>query len=385
MSDNPDAPRNNPGGFRPDPDGAAPRPGLSVDEALAHLQRRRRQATNGSGANGVTQGQGESRTNGRGGPVGREAEASDDAADEPRRGNGANLSHQEYDDGLPPPPDLDNVGGDYGAEDQLGTEQGEGEDGEGDGEAQPDSLFTVQVGGEQRQVPLSELVNGYMRAQDYTRKSSQAAAVQQQFAEAFQQFSAVRGQLEQRLARFTTEAAREFEQPIDWVKLAQSNPMEWAEKRARFDALKEAEAEQGRLANVRSQEEMARKQEMLRLGNDVLMRAIPEWRDPGKRTQLQAELKDFARSVGYSEQELAGEILDPRYIVVFHDAMKFRKMNSRRVVPPKQDAPRAPMARGGQPQASGPSRRQQAAVETFSGAPTVDNALALLKTRHKLN
>lgn len=377
MSDNPDAPRNNPGGFRPDPDGAAPRPGLSVDEALAHLQRRRRQVS-GNGAAPPT--------NARGGPAGRQAEAEPSDEGEPQRSgaNGNALAHQEYDDGLPAPPDLDNVGGDYGEDDQLGVEQDEGEDGEG-GEAQPDSLFTVQVGGEQRQVPLSELVNGYMRAQDYTKKSSQAAAVQQQFADAFKTFSEVRGQLEQRLARFTTEAGREFEQPIDWVKLAQTNPMEWAEKRARFDALKEAETEQQRLGQVRAQEDYARKQEMLRLGNDVLMRAIPEWRDPGKRTQLQAELKEFARSIGYSEQELAGEILDPRYVVVFNDAMKFRKMNSRRVVPPKQDAPRAPMGRGGQPQASGPSRRQQAAVDTFSGAPTVDNALALLKTRHKLN
>ena len=377
MSDNPDAPRN-PGGIRTDPDGAAPRPGLSVDEALAHLQRRRRQAS--------------ARTNGGGGPIGREGDApsgAEEAAaleDRPQRTNGStSLAHAEPDDGLPLPPDLDNLGGDYESDDQLGTDSGEGgeaADGEG---GQEERVFSVSVGGEQRQVPLSELLNGYMRAQDYTKKSSQAAAVQQQFAEAFREFSGVRTQLEQRLAQFTTEAAREFEQPIDWVKLAQTNPMEWAERRARFDALKEAEAERGRLAAVRSQEDYARKQEMLKLGNDVLMRAIPEWRDPARRTQMQAELKEFARSVGYTEQELNGEILDPRYIVVFADAMKFRKMNSRRVVPPKQDPPRVPMGRGGQPQATAPSRRQQAAVETFSSAPTVDNALALLKTRHKLN
>lgn len=356
----------NPGGIQPDPDGAPARQPFSVDDALAALQQRRRQATAR--------------------PTGRPPER--DETQDPPRGNGHALAHQEPNDGLPPPPDPGHDDAHYGDDaagvvDETGGEPDPRDDDDHGGD---ETYFTVQVGDQQRQVSLSELTNGYMRAADYTKKSSETAAQQKQFADAFKAFSDMRGELEARLARFVPEAAKEFAQPIDWVKLAQTNPMEWAEKRARYDALKEAETEQQRLAGLRQQEEFARKQEQLRIGNDYLMRAIPEWRDPAKKTQLQAELKDFARSVGYSDQELNGEILDPRYIVVFNDAMKYRRMQSRRVnVPPKQEPARQPLGRGGQPQAPGPSRRQQAVIDQFAGAPTVDNALALLKSRHKLN
>jgi|KBSSwiStaDraftv2_1062776.scaffolds.fasta_scaffold92445_3 hypothetical protein len=373
MSDDPKAPRN-PGGIRPDPDGPPARRAFSVDDALAALQAKRQQAT-------------EARGNGRGGPLGRAAEPEAESEPEPRQGNGngnGSLAHREYQDGIPPPADLAEIGGDY-------DDDGDGEAGAAeaadDGEAaEAEPSFSVTIGGEQRQVGLSELLNGYMRTQDYTRKSSETSAQQRQFADAYAQLSTMRGQLEQRLAQFTTAASREFEAPTDWVELARTNPMEWAEKRARYDQLQEAKAEEARLGQLRQQEDFARKQEMLRVGNDVLMQWIPEWRDPAKRTALQAELKEFARSVGYSDQELNSEILDPRYVVVFADAMKFRKMNSRRVqVPPAQDPPRRPLGRGGQAPATGATRAQQAAAAQFSAAPTVNNALAMLKTKHKLN
>ena len=74
MSDNPDNNPRNPGGIRSDPGGADTRQAFSVDDALAELQRRRRQ-----NAPATTT----ARTNARGGPIGREAE---DPPQDPRRG-----------------------------------------------------------------------------------------------------------------------------------------------------------------------------------------------------------------------------------------------------------------------------------------------------------
>src|SRR6185437_4370071 len=165
--------------------------------------------------------------------------------------------------------------------------------GERDGAAEPgggEPAYTVMVEGQPRAVPVSELIAGYMRSADYTKKTQSATDVQRQFAEAFQTFTQAREQLEQKLSRFTTDAAREFEQPVDWVKLAQTDPMAWAEKRAR-------------------------KQEMLQAGHRVLVAAIPGWKEPAQRTRLQTEMKEFAATVGYSPQELAADILDPRQLI----------------------------------------------------------------------
>ena len=343
---------SNPGGIRPDPDGGGSRERFTLDDALGELQQRRRRPPQQPQMPRVTQ---------------------PEHAPEPR----PDESHETEDrEELPMPfdaPEPHEAGGDEPGQ--------EGDDGEGGEQQQPgETHFTVTVEGQSRQVPLSELISGYMRNADYTRKSSQVSEVQQQFAQAYQGFDVARQRMEAALAQYVPAAEKEF-QNVDWVQLAQVNPMEWAEKRARFDQMNEAKAEQARLAQLREQESFARKQEMYRQGEEVLRRVIPAWREPTTRQQMQAQLKSFALELGFTEQEMNGEILDPRYIVALHDAMQYRRMNSRRVTP-QPPATQPVLERGGRPAPTQPTQRQRGAIETFNTRPTLDNAMELLRAKH---
>ena len=350
-----------PGGFRPDPGGAGrPEGAHSIDSALDELQRRRRRPASRRAAAASPE------------PAGAQPEPQA----EPAEHRGGEAEHRAEPE-LPSPFDGESREAEPGA-----FEDGEPA-GEGDGAAEPgggEPAYTVMVEGQPRAVPVSELIAGYMRSADYTKKTQSATDVQRQFAEAFQTFTHAREQLEQKLSRFTTDAAREFEQPVDWVKLAQSDPMAWAEKRARYDALKEAEGEQQRLVGLRQAEDSARKQEMLQAGHRVLVAAIPGWKEPAQRTRLQTEMKEFAATVGYSPQELAADILDPRQLIILHDAMQYRRMTSRRVQPSAPERQPTLDRRGATP-APQPTKREQEAERHFEQRPSVDNALAVLKAR----
>ena len=63
-----------------------------------------------------------------------------------------------------------------------------------------EELFTVKVDGQDREVTLEELRNGYSRQSDYTRKTQQLAGERQQMAQLQQQcqqeMSAAHGQLQ---------------------------------------------------------------------------------------------------------------------------------------------------------------------------------------------
>jgi hypothetical protein len=349
MSDSND----NPGGIRPDPEGGGARDRFSLDDALGELQQRRRRPPREQMPR-VTQ-------------TPRE-QAPPEPRDEPQH---ETAEHDE----LPMPFDAPEP------HEARGDDAGQGDDEDGGGEQQSgESHFTVTIEGQTRQVPLSELISGYMRNADYTRKSSQVSEVQQQFAQAYQGFDVARQRMETALAQYVPAAEKEF-QNVDWAQLAQVNPMEWVEKRARFDALNEAKAEQARLAQLREQETFARKQEMYRQGEEVLRRVIPAWREPTTRQQMQAQLKSFALELGFTEQEMNGEILDPRYIVALHDAMQYRRMNSRRVTP-QPPANQPVLDRGSRPAPAQPTQRQRGAIETFNSTPSLDNAMELLRAKH---
>ena len=106
---------------------------------------------------------------------------------------------------------------------------------EGDEEAeeapQLGQTFRVKVDGEEVEVPLDELLKGYSRTADYTRKTQAIAEARKQ-AEAE---AAMAREERQRYAQ-TLEALdatlRQLQPPeIDWDRLYQENPVEWVRQR----------------------------------------------------------------------------------------------------------------------------------------------------------
>ncbi|HEV8502923.1 MAG TPA: hypothetical protein VGR63_15215 [Casimicrobiaceae bacterium] len=320
-----------PPSFRPaDP---APRePGLTMDSGLDKLKRAR---------------------------AAMAADPSAPAADPPER-------HQADDGGT----NQRSAGSGDGAGDHFGF-------GEGEGEGGGDETFELTIDGRPQRLSRAELIQGYLRQDDYSRKTQQTAEQHRKAQETYQQFEGATRALQAKLAQYVTEAGREFAEPVDWVALARQDPLGYQEKRARFEALRDAEAEQARLGQLRQAQEAQRAEAMYRSGMEVLTRAVPGWRDPATRTKLQEDIRSYAKQVGYTDEELAVPVLDPRQLIVLHDAMNYRRLAGRKVTPNAPDATRP--ARGETPRPA-PPQRQQEARRVFDERPTMRNAQQLVKT-----
>jgi hypothetical protein len=265
------------------------------------------------------------------------------------------------------------------AQHQVGDDGGGGSEdfGFGEGEGGGDETFELTIDGRPQRVSRAELIQGYLRQDDYSRKTQQTAEQHRKAQETYQQFEQATRTLQGKLQQYVTEAGREFEAPVDWVALAKQDPLGYQEKRARFEALRDAQAEQARLGQLRQAQEAQRAEAMYRSGMEVLNRAVPGWRDPATRSKLQEDIRTYAKQAGYTDDELAAPILDPRQLIVLHDAMNYRRMAGRKVTPSAPEPGRP--ARGETPRPATP-QRQQEARRIFDGNPSMRNAQQLVKT-----
>ena len=113
------------------------------------------------------------------------------------------------------------------------ADEGEQTEGEEDAEEapQPGQTFRVRVDGEEVDVPLDELLKGYSRTADYTRKTQAIAEARKQA----QQESALAREERQRYAQTLAalEGTLKSLQPpeVDWERLYAENPVEWVRQR----------------------------------------------------------------------------------------------------------------------------------------------------------
>ena len=92
-----------------------------------------------------------------------------------------------------------------------------------EGPAVDEPTYTVKVDGEEMQIPESELLNGYQRQADYTRKTQQISAER----ERLQQAEAIVSALESNPEETLKVLARSFD--LDTPTVSAEEPDEWEE------------------------------------------------------------------------------------------------------------------------------------------------------------
>jgi hypothetical protein len=232
------------------------------------------------------------------------------------------------------------MGRDEGAEEGQPEEQTE--ELEANSEAEPEyeedsepveetkPRYRAKVGGQEVEVELDELINGYQRSKDYTQKS-QALAEQRKAIEA------ERGHLErvkqermayaqklQALDSFLSQQNR----GEDLEVLKETDPIGYAVKVAeqsqRDKHLAVVRGEQYRIAQQQQAEQAQNLQSHLKSESDKLASAIPELATP-KGDAIRKEIREYAKSVGWSDQELSS-VYDHRAVLTLYKAMKFEQL-----------------------------------------------------------
>jgi hypothetical protein len=213
------------------------------------------------------------------------------------------------------------------------SEEVEANEEESEEEAPRDEKFIVKVDGKEIEVPKEELIRGYQREADYTRKT-QKLAEERKFVESeFQQVRAERetyaqvlGQLQQKLQEF------EPQEP-DWNRLEVEDPTEyarqWTSHQRRQQQKYAVQAEQMRLNQMREVEMQKQINTVLAAETAVLKEKIPEWNSPEKAKAEGKALLEYGQQLGFSEQEL-NTITDSRALLALHKAWKYDQMMSKR-------------------------------------------------------
>ena len=200
-------------------------------------------------------------------------------------------------------------------------------------EAEPEQerTFKVKAAGEEREVTLEQLIEGYQLGQDYTKKTQklsedkrvveaerskieEANKLRDQYAHRLQMMEQF---LRQQSAGEDIEALKEVD-PIGYaVKVA-----EQAQKEKQLAVLQQ---EQQRIAQQQQAERQEHLQRHLADEAQKLSAAIPEYANPKTGDQIRKDIRDYAKSIGWTEQELGG-LYDSRAVFSLYHGMKYAKL-----------------------------------------------------------
>lgn len=212
-------------------------------------------------------------------------------------------------------------------------------------EVQETPRYRVKTGDEEVEVDLDELIKGYSRTSDYTKKT-QNLAEQRKVVEAersrIDEAARLRDQYAQRL-QVIEQLLTQPEEDLNALK--DQDPIGYAvkmgERMEKERQLAAVRQEQQQIATQQQAEYQQRLQSTLSAEAERLKAAIPEFADKEKGESVRRELRDLAKSVGYSDQELSA-VYDHRALLVLYKAAQYDKLTKGKVQTNKKvsEAPR---------------------------------------------
>jgi len=194
-------------------------------------------------------------------------------------------------------------------------------------EKQDSPLHKVKVNGQEFDVTLDELRNGYSRDADYRQKTEELSNQRKQFQSESekqrQDYSQKLTELNQMMSIAQQQLNEEANQ-VDLEKLYEDDPSEAMRIERRM------KKKQEKLDQAMQQSQAEQKQQFESFLQDQqtkLVAKMPEFSDPQKASQLKASMKNTLTNYGFNNQEIA-QVYDHRIVMLVNDAMKYRNMQS---------------------------------------------------------
>lgn len=232
--------------------------------------------------------------------------------------------------------------------------QSDEEQSESDGEQVEDQeqveekpRYKVKASGEEIEVTLDDLIKGYQREADYTKKTQTLAEQRKQVEserQVIEQAKTERDQYQARLALIETALkSREPQENLEALK--ETDPIGFAVKVAeqtqRERQLQAIQLERARIAQQQQAEQTQNLNSHLAVEAHKLAEAIPEYADEQKSVQVKKDIRDYAKKIGWSDEELAS-VYDSRAVLTLYRAMQYEKLmgNKANVTKKVNEAPK---------------------------------------------
>ena len=245
----------------------------------------------------------------------------------------------------------------------------ESESEESQEETQEEQRFVVKAAGEEREVTLQELIEGYQKGTDYHKKTNQLAeqrkAVEAEKS-AIEQAKQARDAYSQRLQAMDQFLSQQM-RVEDIESLKETDPIAYAVKVAeqtrQKEQIQQIRAEQQRIAREQQAEREAHLEKHLAEEAKRVAEAIPEYAHPEKGEKVRSELRSFAKSIGYSDAELANAT-DSRAVLTLWMASQYQKLQKAKPGVTKKVAEAPKMLKAGN--ATGKTIATEAAKQDFA-------------------
>jgi hypothetical protein len=210
-----------------------------------------------------------------------------------------------------------------------------------------DLRYTIKVDGEELEVSIDELRNGYQRQADYTRKS-QALAEQRKETENIQ---SERMQLDQERQMYANGLRMLQEQQqaklsefdgVDWTNLKEEDPHAYIIKKDEFrDAQERLASAEEQQYYIRQEQEATTnklKAEYVQQEYTKLSQILPEWNS--KDSTIKQDIRKYATEVGFLPQEI-DQLADHRSVLILKKAMEYDRLTEK-LVPKKKAVKKVP-------------------------------------------
>lgn len=256
--------------------------------------------------------------------------------------------------------------------------------------------FKVAIDGKDEEVTVDELRSGYMRSRDYTLKTQELAKEREAFSsETTQRKQVVENTINELgvLAQHMVQRLVDEDQRTDWNQLQQTDPEAYAARMTKRlenrellrTVLAKATQMQGQQKKEQEEKSRAELQSRKKEADTKFPLVIPEWSDPQKAKTERAEVAQFLKERGFSEQEaqFITEI-DYRATSLSREAMLYRRIQEAKKKAEgekKVEAKAPPNPAASAPEGSGAATKVDRLKAKFQRTGDLHDAAKLLAAR----
>ena len=270
--------------------------------------------------------------------------------------------------------------------------EGEEEESEESDDEEEEALYAVTVNGEEHEVSLDELMKGYSRQSDYTKKTQELSQGRKEIEEAKSNYDSALTQMQgerqhyinsiNQILQNSSNNLNEYNK-IDWDTLKNEDPIEYVKMKEDFREGKEKmqALEQQRQSAVQQQQAEMQKvhEESIQVERAKMIEALPEWGDPEKQKELAADVKTYALKQGFSEEELSS-LIDHRSVLVLMKAAKYDALENADVKSKKlKNKPKVIRAGSGKTKGENSKSKSAAKMKRLQSSGHVDDAASILE------
>jgi len=243
--------------------------------------------------------------------------------------------------------------------------------------------FSVKIDGQEVQVTLDDLKQGYS-GQQYVQKGMQEAAHQRKEAESV--YEALLSERQQVQQLYHQLQSGELSSPpvAPSREMFENDPLGYMDDKMKYDEAKESYDKQivgyQQVVQQNAKAEQLAKHAYIKREMEQLQSAIPEFSNPSQAKEIKTKMVNIGgKHYGYTPEEI-GQVMDHRALKVLHDAMKYQEIIAGKNKAVKKTKKAKPVMKAGAKKSNkvqpGKVRDRQQAKLRNSGS--IDDALGLI-------